>query len=118
MSTSPADLKELLQLRRTEADAYAKAHNFDPWATRVAWWALTEGGNFARRTVSKYGSRSSAAGVCLHNLERFNLLRGDILAYTPSPEWEDGEGPMSWLDHLIRAAEGKAPPTSFPTFSE
>lgn len=114
---SPSALKDLLQLRRAQADAYAEAHNFDPWATRVAWWALTEGGNFAKKMVSKYGSKSAPAAVCFNNLVRLNVLRGDKIAYSAIPEWENGEGPMAWLDHLIRAAEGTAPPKNFPTFS-
>lgn len=103
------DVNETLRLRRAQADAYAAANNLDMWGTRVAWFALSEGVPTARRLCSKYNKSSQAwlaysrlrdAGLFLDSGEEIGI------AYNPQRLWEEGDGPLLWLNALAQVGAG------------
>lgn len=99
---------EVLQTRRAEADTYSKARGLDVWGVRVAWFVTSEGVTLGEKLCAKY-NKHSAAWTCYQNLVNSGLIvegpAGGV-RYTPHPEWEQGDGPLKWLEALAAVASG------------
>jgi hypothetical protein len=102
------DMLETLRARRGQADEYATAKGLDQWGTRVAWFVVSEGVSSGRLLCSRYNKQSNA-WRCYQNLVSSGIIvegpEGGI-RYTPSPMWEDGDGPLRWFEAVATVAAG------------
>lgn len=105
-----------LSLRRAESDEYSRPRNLDLWGLRVAWFVVREGVEWSRRICAKYNKKSTA-WKCYQNLLHAGLIvegpEGGIV-YDPMPKWEDGEGPLRWLEAVAHVAAGGEPDPDLP----
>lgn len=103
--------------RLREADAYAEKSGLDQWATRIAWVGLSEGVSVARRFAQRRSNYAkSRAWECYQRLlfQRVFNEEPEGVFYDPSPEWEEGNGPLDWFDVVVDIAAGAEPPADFP----
>lgn len=101
---------DILRQRREEADAYSVTRNLDKWGFRVAWIALSEGARAARTLCARY-NKQSPAWICYQNLIAAGLLVEKPewgIVYSDNAAWEEGDGPLRWLEALSVVAAGGA----------
>lgn len=106
----------VLALRRAESDAYSKTRNLDLWGLRVAWFLVREGVSWTRRVCAKY-NKQSPAWRCYQNLIKAGLVvegPNGGLVYDEMPQWEDGDGPLRWLEAVAHVAAGGEPAPDLP----
>ena len=107
---------ETLQLRRHQADEYSRANHLERWGFLVAWLVLSENVAFARSVCSRY-NLESPAWKCYQNLLNAGLIvegpEGGIV-YDEMPKWEEGEGPLRWIEAVAHVAAGGEPDPDLP----
>lgn len=100
-----------LNLRWQQADEYSAKNNLPKWGCRVAWLVVSEGVPVARTACYRY-NKASPARACYNNLIDLDIIRDDPtegpvgIVYTKHPKWEEGDGPLLWLNAIAWAAAG------------
>ena len=102
------DRNATLRMRREEADKYSVAHGLDYWGFRIAWFVTSEGVEFTRAVCSKYNKTSPAWKAYQLLVDAEIIVEGPEggIVYNACPEWEDGEGPLRWIEALAKVAAG------------
>lgn len=105
-----------LPIRRAEADEYSRPRNLDMWGMRVAWFVVREGVTWARRACAKYNKQSPAWRGYQNLLIAGLIVEGPEggLVYDEMPKWENGDGPLLWLEAVAHVASGGDPAPDLP----
>lgn len=100
-----------LPLRRLEADDYSRPRNLDRWGVRVAWFVVREGVPWTRRVCAKYNKQSTPWRYYQNLVQAGLIVEGPDggIVYNEIPKWEDGDGPLRWLEAMAHVAAGGRP---------